>query len=324
MGKFYSKIGKLHKLIALLLVAVLCLGLVCAYGCRTNNEGNSETSEKTANYIYFINRDKTRIQAEEFIFTTDTAPEQFQEMAKALASTPKHNECKTSLGKDFSITSYGIKDGNLILNMDAAYKKLSSTEEILVRAALVRSFVQSVDINYVQFLVDGESLLDAAGMAVGYLNADSFIENDGKEINAYERANVTLYFATEDGEHLIAGQRQVIYNTNVSMEKMVMEQLIKGPSLAGYYPTINPETKILSVTNKDGTCYVNLSEEFLKQPYDVSTDVVIYSIANSLIDLSSVSRVQIQVGGSSKILYRETKSLEDPIERNLDILQKEA
>ena len=315
--------GKLHKLIALLLVAVLCLGLVCAYGCRTNNEGNSETSEKTANYIYFINRDKTRIQAEEFIFTTDTAPEQFQEMAKALASTPKHNECKTSLGKDFSITSYGIKDGNLILNMDAAYKKLSSTEEILVRAALVRSFVQIVDINYVQFLVDGESLLDAAGMAVGYMNADSFIENDGKEINAYERANVTLYFATEDGEHLIAGQRQVIYNTNVSMEKMVMEQLIKGPSLAGYYPTINPETKILSVTNKDGTCYVNLSEEFLKQPYDVSTDVVIYSIANSLIDLSSVSRVQIQVGGSSKIMYRETKSLEDPIERNLDILQKE-
>ena len=68
---------------------------------------------------------------------------------------------------------------------------------------------------------------------------------------------------------------------------------------------------------------MNLSEEFLKQPYDVSTDVVIYSIANSLIDLPSVSRVPIQVGGSSKILYRETKSLEDPIERNLDIMVKE-
>ena len=318
-----NKFEQLHRILAMVLTAVLCLGLVSAYGCRTTGQNGEESSEKEVNYVYFLNRDKTRVQGEIFVFTTDTPAEQFQEMAKALASTPKHNECKTSLGKDFKILGYDIKDGNLTLNMDAAYKKLSSTEEILVRAALVRSFVQVVDINYVQFMVEGENLLDAGGMAVGYMNADSFIENDGKEINVYERANVTLYFATEDGEHLVAGQRQVIYNTNVSMEKMVMEQLIKGPSLAGYFPTINPETKILSVTNKDGTCYVNLSEEFLKQPYNVSTDVVIYSIANSLIDLPSVSRVQIQVGGSSKILYRETKSLEDPIERNLDIMLKE-
>ena len=107
------------------------------------------------------------------------------------------------------------------------------------------------------------------------------------------------------------------------MEKMVVEQLIKGPTLTGYYPTINPDTKILSVTNKDGTCYVNLSEDFLKQPYDVSADAVVYSIANSLTGLNTVNKIQIQVGGSSKIMFRETKSLEDPIERNLDIVVKE-
>ena len=120
----------------------------------------------------------------------------------------------------------------------------------------------------------------ASGMAVGLMNADTFVENDGAEINVYERVNVTLYFASEDGEHLIAGQRSVVYNTNVSMEKMVMEQLIKGPALAGYYPTVNPDTKILSVTNKDGTCYVNLSDDFLKQQFNISNDVVVYSIAN--------------------------------------------
>ena len=130
-------------------------------------------------------------------------------------------------------------------------------------------------------------------------------------------------YLTEDGKNLIAGQRKVVYNTNISMEKMVVEQLIKGPQLAGYYPTINPETKVLSVTNKDGTCYVNLSEDFLKQPYDVSNDVTIYSIANSLIDLSTVNRVQIQVNGSSKVSYRETTNLEDTFERNLDLVIRE-
>ena len=294
------------------------------YGCKpketkTNPDGNMSTQK----YIYFLNRDKTRIKGEEFAFFSDDMEEEIEEVITALSEGPEHNELKTSLGVDYSILSYSVNEVTLTLNMSEEYNDLKPTEEILSRAALVRSFTQVEGIDFVQFLVDGEALLDANGVAVGFMAADSFVENDGKEINAYERVSVTLYFATQDGNNLIEGQRQVVYNTNVSMEKMVMEQLIKGPLLAGYYPTINPDTKILSVTNKDGTCYVNLSEDFLKQPYDVSNDVTIYSIANSLIDLSTVNRVQIQVGGSSKVAYRETTSLEDSFERNLDIVIRE-
>ena len=294
------------------------------YGCKpketkTNPDGNPPAQK----YIYFLNRDKTRIKGEEFAFFSDDMEEEIEEVITALSEGPEHNELKTSLGVDYSILSYSVNEVTLTLNMSEEYNDLKPTEEILSRAALVRSFTQVEGIDFVQFLVDGEALLDANGVAVGFMAADSFVENDGKEINAYERVSVTLYFATQDGNNLIEGQRQVVYNTNVSMEKMVMEQLIKGPLLAGYYPTINPDTKILSVTNKDGTCYVNLSEDFLKQPYDVSNDVTIYSIANSLIDLSTVNRVQIQVGGSSKVAYRETTSLEDSFERNLDIVIRE-
>ena len=305
------------------MLAVAGVFAMLSYGCSSNKKGSGSLNEKQGNMIYYINRDETRIQGEEFTFTTKTADEQILEIANALCQTPKHNELKTTLGVDFALLAYELKEGNLTLNMDEKYKRLSPTKEVLVRAALVRSFVQADDVNYVQLLVEGETLLDAGGMAIGLMNADSFVENDGAEINTYERVNVTLYFASEDGEHLIAGQRSVVYNTNVSMEKMVMEQLIKGPVLAGYYPTINPDTKILSVTNKDGTCYVNLSEEFLKQQYAISNEVVVYSIANSLIDLPNVSRVQIQVNGSSKVMLGQTKSLEDPIERNLDIILKE-
>lgn len=308
---------------ALVLFAAAVLFVISSYGCSTKEKGGNGSPEKPGNMVYFINRDETRIQGEEFAFTTKTSDEQIMEIATALCQTPKHNELKTTLGVDFTLRAYELKDGNLTLNFDEKYRQLSPTKEVLVRAAMVRSFVQAEDVNFVQFLVNGETLLDGSGMAVGLMNADTFVENDGAEINVYERVNVTLYFASEDGEHLIAGQRSVVYNTNVSMEKMVMEQLIKGPALAGYYPTVNPDTKILSVTNKDGTCYVNLSDDFLKQQFNISNDVVVYSIANSLIDLPNVSRVQIQVNGSSKVMLGQTKSLEDPIERNLDIILKE-
>ena len=306
------------------LVTILLMTSVLSYGCRKNvSNPGSEYLSGQKKYVYYINRDKTRVQGEEYVFkNTDTAG-QIDEMLVALTQNPAHNELRTSLNNNCAVLEYSLKDENLTLNMDAAYKDLSVNEEILVRAALVRSFAQIDGVQYVQFMVEGEALTDATGMVVGLLNAESFVGSDKSEISAFERTTITLYFATLDGKNLISGQRQVVYNSNVSMEKMVMEQLIKGPQVAGFYPTINPETKILSVTNKDGTCYVNLSEDFLKQTYDVTTDVVLYSIANSLIDLSNVSRVQIQIAGNSQVVYRESVSLETPLERNLDIVLKE-
>lgn len=315
--------GLLPRIITVLLFLVLMTAFFSA--CQNNNGvANSRADGKNGKMVYFINRDKTRVQGEEFTFQSEGVKEQIPEMIEALSARPFHNELKTSLGKDFNLLAYELKEETLTLNMDEDYKKLSPPEEILVRAALVRSFTQIDGVKYVQFLVETETLTDAGNYPVGLLTADSFVENEGKEINAYDRVNITLYFATEDGSHLISAERQVVYNTNVSMEKMVMEQLIKGPAVAGYYPTISPDTKILSVTNKDGTCYVNLSEDFLKLPNgsNITADVAIYSIANTLIDLHNVSRVQIQVGGSSKVVYRETVSLEEPFERNLDLLQR--
>ena len=79
-------------------------------------------------------------------------------------------------------------------------------------------------------------------------------------------------------------------------------------------------TKIISVTVQDGTCYVNLNNDFLSQPYNVASDVTIYSITNSLVELPNVNRVQISINGETNLSYREYMSLNTVYERNLDIL----
>lgn len=111
------------------------------------------------------------------------------------------------------------------------------------------------------------------------------------------------------------------YNSNISMEKLVVEYLVKGPDIDGVYPVINPGTKILSVTVKDGICYVNFDENFMTQLYNVTADVVIYSIANSLVELPNVNKVQIAVNGKTDIVYRETFNLSNLYERNLDLVK---
>ncbi len=52
----------------------------------------------------------------------------------------------------------------------------------------------------------------------------------------------------------------------------------------------------------------------------MASDVTIYSITNSLVELSNVNRVQISVNGETNISYRENMSLNNVFERNLDIL----
>ena len=108
----------------------------------------------------------------------------------------------------------------------------------------------------------------------------------------------------------------------MSLEKLVMEQLIKGPEVTAANPTINPATKVINVTVNDGTCYVNLDQTFLTQVYTVNSEVTIYSIVNSLVELENVNKVQILINGESEISYRESMNLNTTFGRNLDLVEE--
>lgn len=149
------------------------------------------------------------------------------------------------------------------------------------------------------------------------MSADQFIDNDGNEINTYELAKIKLYFADESGTSLIAANREKHYSTNTPMERFVVEELIAGPTgqVEGLYPSINPSTKIVNVMTKDGICYVNLDENFLTVVNNVSTDLSIYAIVNSLVELSNINRVQILINGEVPASFSAAS-----YERNLDIV----
>ena len=196
------------------------------------------------------------------------------------------------------------------------------TTEVLTRAAIVRTLSQIDGVAHISFQVKEEPLTDTYGNVIGVMNADMFIDNDGNEINTYEKAKLLLYFANEDGTRLCAVKRNVVYSSNISMERLVVEQLLLGPQKNETgYAVLNPSTKILSVTVKDGTCYVNLDTSFWTKSYNVSSDVMIYSIVNSLTELSSVNCVQITIDTEGAVDLKDHASLQTSYERNLDLVE---
>ena len=71
---------------------------------------------------------------------------------------------------------------------------------------------------------------------------------------------------------------------------------------------------------KDRICYVDFDSTFLTQIYNVTSDVAIYSIINSLAELSSVNKVQISINGDTNVNYKENISLSTVFERNLELV----
>lgn len=301
----------------LFFVAVLVMGLLLCTACADRREVQNGALYK----IYYVNNDETKIVEREYVSETTDGALLLEELLEQLTHISEKMEYETLLGKEISVEGHTLENGLLTLDFDGNYKNLRGTREILARASIVRTLTQLPGVERMAFTVMGEQLTDAAGAVVGVMAADTFIENAGNEINAYEKVDLRLYFANGTGECLVEEiRRNVVYNSNISLEKLVVEKLVEGPMTEGAYPTINPTTKIVSVTVKDGTCYVNLNSDFLNQPYNVASDVTIYSITNSLAELSNVNRVQISINGETNISYRENMSLNKVYERNLDIL----
>ncbi len=309
-GAEWIKGKSLRRGFCLTLALALCAAALAACG-------QEELTGENVRQVYFLSSSETKIEQHGREILSDTLDGQLEELLRYLSVNPEKLEYKAPLAMGFRVLSTRIEGETLLLDMDEKYLELSATTEVLVRAALVRTLTQLDGIQFVGITVAGKQLYDHAGNQVGWMSGDQFIENDGNEINTFELARVELYFASADGSSLVGAYRQKYYSTSMPLERFVVEELILGPSgqVEGLYPSVNPATKIIGVTTRDGICYVNLDENFLTVVNNVPTEVSVYAIVNSLVELSSINRVQILINGEVPSSLSATA-----YERNLDIV----
>ncbi len=304
----------------LIMVCAMTGSVSCARRQSVNSAGT--TDRKPGVYdIYCMDRDENTLKSYEYeTGTTDTAG--LADDLLGQMSEPRDDVNLREVIRDFAVNDIVITaEKQLILTVDEGYLKLDPTREILTRAAIVRTLTQIEGIDYIQIKLKDEDLTDVLGQPVGMMSAADFVDNAGDEINAYENKELTLYFADTDGTALVKATRDVEYNTSISAEKLIVEQLIAGTEAGRLRSTINPQTKIINVTVKDGICYVNLDSAFLSVPEGIRPEVMLYSIVDSLVELPGIQRVQFAVDGESNITLSDTCSLSTVYERNLDIVR---
>lgn len=269
-------------------------------------------------HIEYLNKEKSRIVKVPYEPEASDTDGLIREFLAVLCSDSDNVEYRKPIPGDVEVTGYSLDGVLLTLQFDSDYSNMSAVEEVLCRAAVVRTMTQIKGVECLSFYVGDAPLTDAKGSIVGSLTQDSFIENPGEQINSIQNTSLTLYFANENGDGLVREVREdVYYSSNISLEKLILEHLLEGPETAGARSAIPEGTRLVTVSVVEGVCYVSLDEAFRNQDYKVNEAVVIYSIVNSLTELPTISKVQISVNGDTGGVYRDSYSLGSMYERNL-------
>ena len=178
---------KKYIMAAVLLLLLVAAIIVILFSCR---RAGPQTEEYDGYRLYYVNSEQTKVISVPYVSDTEDPEMLAGEFIRALANGSEASDHMPLLGEEVEFYSFKIEGEQLTLNLAGTYKNLSAVEEILIRAALVRTFTQLKGIRFVTLTLDGEPLTDSLGLPVGAMEEDSFIENAGNEINVFPQVIV--------------------------------------------------------------------------------------------------------------------------------------
>ena len=224
------------------------------------------------------------------------------------------------LPENVSVSSYDLQDNLLIIDFSKEYSEMSKVREVLTRDGIVQTFLQIPDIAKIRFTVAGQPLKDSRNQEIGDMTDSTFVEVSKKNEDNYRYDTFTLYFADKSGKRLLKETRNVYYRRTLPKERVVLEQLAKGPLEDGHYATIPENTRAINVITADRICYLDLNSEFQDAALDVAENISVYSVVNSIVDSCEADKVQISIEGNSGGNFQKNLPLYKFYEKNKDLV----
>ncbi len=310
------------KIRAFWFTCLLAAGFILCTGCQKNSD-----EDYKGYYIFGLDANETKVAYEKYTPVSKNTEELVEEFLNKMSDKPEDVYMKKAVPDDVTIDNYVIsEEGSLSIYFNSSYGNYTGVPEILRRAAIVKTLCQVPGVEDVQFYVAGQPLTTSNMEAVGIMTASQFIDNTGGETSYKQNATLNMYFSNYKGTALVEVPVEITYDATIPLEQLAIEQLMKGPySIEGInkksvLPTIPAGTRLNNVTVKENTCYVDFSSDFLNKRKSVTSDVAIYSVVNTLVELPAINKVQFSIDGGQVLEYSDSVGFGEPFERNLDLV----
>ncbi len=305
-------------------VALLLIIMCSLMGCAGRNEQTKNivpTTLKENEYrIYCLNKEGTKLHYYVTEALGDTQEELIKELFSYLSKDTEDLNSQPTLEANVVLQSIKIVKERLYLYFSKDYYNIDSIKEVLVRAAIVKTLSQIQGVSKIIFYVDGKEYRTAGGAPVGVMTAEDFVDDTTDLVMDNNKVNIILYFTDDKGMKLYPEVRNVYIDSRSSKEKVVLDELLKGPEKTGLKKVLPDGLTIISVVTRDGICYLDMDDTFLTGTINVTDSIPVYAIVNSLTAISGVEEVQIMINGEIGKTYRGVINFDIPLMVRKDLL----
>lgn len=310
------------------LFAIILIAAVLS-GCSKKGEKVEVVPGAVNTKIYCIKNEETELVSENYATSQTDPKNMIWDLIRQMEKGPSDISYKKAKPDTVEVERIDLRsDGKLALYFNEAYNQVTGVSEVLMRAAIVKTLCQVPGVDSIEFYVANQPLMLSADKPVGFMRGDDFIDNTGDETNFYQYADVNLYFANEDATGLIEVPVSIKYDGTIALAQLIVEQLIRGTSKIsgaqkkGYLDCVPADTKINKISVTEGVCYLDLSEDFMSYIDGIPAEFTVYSIVNSLVELSNIDKVSFVIDGEPREYYQDSLPFSQDFERNLDIVMK--
>ncbi len=223
---------------------------------------------------------------------------------KKLLADPGVSGLVSPFPKGISLSSVKYDGEKVIIGLSEEYGELYGADLAAADACVVLTLCAIEGISEVELTVNGEPHPSRPHKTM----SASGIVTDDLPLKPVEM-EIVLYFTDGNRQYVVPEVKNIIIRDNESIERYVVEELLKGPVSDGLERILPEGTELISIAREKGTCFVNFSEAFMRVVEEGREAEIqaLYSVTNSLCSINGIQSVQYLVDGQR--LYGSTVML---------------
>ncbi|MCH5212876.1 MAG: GerMN domain-containing protein [Oscillospiraceae bacterium] len=279
------------------------------------------TTPKAEVDLYFLNSDGTGIVAEQRAVRYHDDREKVKNTLERLKKGPSNPKKGSVIAKGTEINSITFEEPDrVIVDFSNSFLTGDPAKDVLNTYAVVKTLCSTGCVTAVEVTVNGNLIQDRDGNSFEFISA-SDINLETEEYSS-EMKDVVLYFADKSGKQLVREERNIKITDLRPVEEYIINELIKGTNTGSLQSLLSKKTTLISVDIENNICYLNFKSDFIKNNSGSAEHerLVIYSIVNSLTEMSNIARVQFYMDGKRVDKFGSV-DIKNFISRDTDIIK---
>lgn len=220
----------------------------------------------------------------------DTAQVSLQELLELYLSTTPAEGAEQPVPAAWYLTSAILDGATAVVTFAGGSSVIPEIDRSIINACIARTLLQLEDVLRVS--------ISAPGISSAAILTSSDILLWDSALNPQEE--IVLYFPDAEQRYLVRHRQTVSAMNAADKAKYIVSQLLNAEAIGQEYSCIPTGTTLLSLRLENGLCTVDLSSHFVQGMAEGFTTarMAVYSIVNSLTELSEIHTVDLYVAGA--------------------------